>query len=202
VPRRSAAAIGVIALGLLGILSFRQARVFRDADTLWLHTLAKNPECFMCHTNYGHSLYARGRVAEALDHFEASLRLKPDNIPTLLSIAKVEEERGRFDEAIVRLRSALSIDPTDTTALINLGVVFTKAGRFDEAIAQFEEALRNPSPDDYLAHNGLGVALIRTGRTSEGAEHFQEALRLRPDFWKARANLERALEMLNSSTPR
>ena len=200
--RRAAAGIGVVALGILGVLSFRQAHVFRDADTLWLDTLAKNPECFMCHTNYGHSLYARGRVAEALEHFEASLRLKPDNVPTLLSIAKVEDERGRLDESIARLRSALDIDPTDTTVLVNLGVAYTKAGRFDEAIPQFEEALRNPSPDDYLAHNGLGVALIRTGRTAEAAEHFREALRLRPDFWKARANLERAREMLNPSTPR
>ena len=194
--QKVAVALGVVALAVLGLLSFRQSRVYRDQDTLWNDTLAKNPDCFMCHTNYGYSLYARGRVAEAIEHFEQSLRLKPDNVPTLLNLARVEEQRGRLDEAIARLRAALEIDPTDTTVLLNLGVVYTKAGRLDDAIAQFEEALRFPSPDGYLIHNGLGVALIRKGRTAEAVDHFQEAVRLKPEYQMARANLERALAML------
>ena len=195
--RRAAGGLGIAVLAALAVLTFRQARVYRNEDTLWRDTLAKNPACFMCHTNYGHSLYARGRVAEAIEHFEASLRIKPDNVPSLLNLARVEEERGRYDEAIARLRAALDIDPTDTTVLVNLGAVYTKAGRYEDAMAQYEEALRNPSPDDYLAHNGLGVALIRTGHTAEAVEHFREAVRLNPRFWKGRANLERALAMLN-----
>jgi tetratricopeptide (TPR) repeat protein len=194
--RWAAGALGVVALAVLGVLTFRQSSVYRDQDTLWKDTLAKNPDCFMCHTNYGYSLYTRGRVAQAIEHFEASLRLKPDNVPTLLNLARVEEGRGRLDEAIARLRAALEIDPTDTTVLLNLGVVYTKAGRLDDAIARFEEALRFPSPDGYLVHNGLGVALIRKGRTAEAVEHFQEAVRLRPEYRMARANLERALAML------
>ena len=194
--RKTAGALGILALVVLGVLTFRQSRVYRDQDTLWKDTLAKNPGCFMCHTNYGYSLYARGRVAEAIEHFEQSLRLKPDNVPTLLNLARVEEERGRLDEAIARLRAALKIDPTDTTVLLNLGVVYTKAGRLDDAIAQFEEALRFPSPDGYLIHNGLGVALIRKGQTAEAVDHFQEAVRLKPEYKMARANLERALAML------
>jgi tetratricopeptide (TPR) repeat protein len=194
--RRAAGALLVVALAVLGMLTFRQSRVYRDQDTLWKDTLAKNPGCFMCHTNYGYSLYARGRVAEAIEHFEQSLRLKPDNVPTLLNLARVEEQRGRLDEAIARLRAALKIDPTDTTVLLNLGVVYTKAGRPDDAIAQFEEALRFPSPDGYLIHNGLGVALIRKGQTAEAVDHFQEAVRLKPEYQMARANLERALAML------
>jgi protein O-mannosyl-transferase len=198
VVRRAAVGLGVVVLAVLGVLTFRQSRVYHDHDTLWKDTLAKNPDCFMCHTNYGYSLYTRGRVAEAIDHFEQSLRLKPDNVPTLLNLARVEEERGRLDEAIARLRAALEIAPTDTTVRVNLGVAYTKAGRLVDAIAQFEEALRFPSPDDYLAHNGLGVALIRQGRTAEAVEHFQEAVRLNPDYRMARANLERALAMLSN----
>jgi tetratricopeptide (TPR) repeat protein len=194
--RRAATAAGAIVLVLLGTLTFRQNRVYRNEDTLWKDTLAANPDCFMCHTNYGFSLYARGRVAQAIAHFEASLRLKRDNIPALLNLAKVEEDRGRFGEAIARLRAARAIDPTDTTVLVNLGTDYTKVGQYDEAIAQYQEALRHPSPDDYLAYNGLGVALISKGRTTEAIEHFRQALRLRPGYWMARANLERALSML------
>ncbi len=195
--RRAAAGTGVGVLAILAVLTFRQARVYRDPDTLWTHTLARNPDCFMCHTNYGYSLYARGRVADAVQHFEASLRIKPDNVPTLLNLARVYEDRGQYDDAIARLRGARAIDPTDTTVMINLGTVYTKAKRWDEAAAEFEEALRYSSPDDYLAHNGLGVTLIQRGKLDEAAEQFRDAVRLRPDFWKARANLERTLELIN-----
>jgi tetratricopeptide (TPR) repeat protein len=191
--RRGAAVVGILALVVLGALTFREARVYRDEDTVWKDTLAANPDCYMCHTNYGFSLYGRGRVADAVEHFEASLRLKPDNVPALLNLAKVEEDRGSFDEAIARLLAARSFDPSNPTVLVNLGTDYTKAGRFDEAIAQYEAALRISSPDDYLAHNGLGVALMNTGRTAEAIANFREALRLKPGYWMAEANLERAL---------
>jgi tetratricopeptide (TPR) repeat protein len=179
----------------LGALTFHTCLAYRNADTLWQDTLARNPDCFMCHTNYGHSLYARGRVAEAVDHFEASLRLHPDNVPALLNLAKAEEDSGRYDDAITRLLAARALDPTDTTVLINLGTDYTKAGRYADAVRAYEDALRYPSDGEYLAHNGLGVALINLGRVPEAVEQFEAALRLKPDYWMARANLERALAM-------
>jgi tetratricopeptide (TPR) repeat protein len=191
--RRTAAAAGVVVLAVLGVLTFRHAEEFRTADVLWRSTLAKNPGCFMCHTNYGFLLYREGRVADAIDHFQASLRLEPDNVPALLNLAKIDEDRGRLDEAASELRSAVALDPANPTVLVNLGTVYTKAGRYDEAVATYRDALRHPSPADYLAHNGLGVALIRQGRRDEAVEEFRAALRLKPDYWMAQANLERAL---------
>ena len=199
--RVAAAAACVIALVALGALSFRQCRAYAGEDVLWRDTLAKSPDCFMCETNYGHWLAANGRVVDAVEHFKRSLRTKPDNVPALLNLARVEEQRGDVDAAVVRYRAALAVDPTDTAALVNLGTLYTKAHRSEDAIAQYEEALRHPSPDDYLAHNGLGVALIQKGRVAEAVEQFREALRLRPGYGMARANLERALAM-GSDQPR
>ncbi len=134
--RRAAAAAGVAALAVLGLLTFRHAQEFRTADALWRSTLAENPGCFMCHTNYGFLLYREGRVADAIDHFQASLRLKPDNVPALLNLAKIDEDRGRLDDAAARLRAALALDPADPTVLVNLGTVYTKAGRYEDAVAR------------------------------------------------------------------
>jgi protein O-mannosyl-transferase len=195
--RRAVAALAVAALAVFGTLTFRHSRSFHDPETLWRDTLERSPGCFMCHTNYGNWLMENGREAEAVLHFEKSLTLKPDNVPTLLNLARIEESHGRFDAAAVRLRAALRIDPADTTVLINLGTVSTKGGGLDEAVTSYEEALRLGSPGDYLAHNGLGVALMGRKSTAEAVEHFREALRLRPDYEYARANLERALSVPN-----
>ncbi|MEO8055769.1 MAG: tetratricopeptide repeat protein, partial [Acidobacteriota bacterium] len=191
--RRTATALGVVLLGFLGLLTFRQARIYKNEQTLWTDTLSKNPSCFICNTNYGIWLMENGRDSEAAAYLEASVRLKPDEVPTLLNLAQIRERQGRGDEAPALLRAALRVDPANAAALINLAKADARAGRTDEAIASYREALRLGSPGDYLAHNGLGVVLMLQGKEAEAVEHFRESLRLKPDYASARANLDRAL---------
>ena len=166
--RRAAAAIAIAVIALLGTLTFRQSRIYRNEEVLWSATLEKNPECFICHTNYGIWLMENGRDPEAAAHLEASVRLKPDEVPTLLNLALIDERRGRYDDSAALLRSALRVDPVNTAALINLAKADARAGRVNEAIASYREALRLGSPGDHLAHNGLGAALMRQGQDGGG----------------------------------
>lgn len=193
---RAAAAAAVAGLALLGALTSRAAVPYRDPETLWLHTIALNPECFICHTNYGRELLEKGRTEEAVAHFERSLEIKPDALPTLLNLAQVEEERGQLGKAVERLQAALALDPTDVEVRTHLGALYTKEGRLEDAEREFREALRTPSPADYLAHNGLGVVLVKTGRVAEGIAHMEECVRLRPDYETGRANLDVVLSQV------
>ncbi len=189
------AAAGAAGLLVLGAMTFQLARAYKTQETLWLHTLAKNPDCFLCLTNYARDLLQAGRTDEAVAHLEKSLKLKPDAVPTLLNLARVEEEQGRLEGAATHLRAALAVDSTDDEVRVHLATVYTKAGRLADAIREYQVALGTPSPEDYLAHNGLGVALIRAGRLAEGIDHMRECVRLRPDYEHGRANLEMALAM-------
>jgi tetratricopeptide (TPR) repeat protein len=197
--RRIAAAAAAGILVLFGVLTSRQARIYASEETLWTDTLSKNPSCFSCETNYGFFLVNAGRASEAIAHFEASLKLKPDNVPALLNLGRAAEQRGSLGEAAARLRAAYAIDPTERAVLVNLATVEVKLGRAAEAIPLYEEALRLGTADAHLAHNGLGVAFMRQGRVAEAAEQFREALRLKPDYDFARANLERALAALGAA---
>jgi tetratricopeptide (TPR) repeat protein len=200
-PRRIAAALGLAVLAVLASRTHAQSRSYRNEETLWRDTLETSPSCFMCETNYGNWLMEKGRAAEAVPHFEKSLSLKPDNVPALLNLARIEEQSGRLDAATDHLRAALRIAPQDTTVLINLATVSTKSGRIDEAIASYEEALRLGASESPIAHNGLGAALMQRGRVTEAIEQFREALRLDPDYAYARANLERALSIPGGPGP-
>ena len=191
--RRSVAAAGAAGLLGLGALTFHQARAYETQEALWRDTLAKNPECFICHTNYARDLIQAGRTDEAVMHLEKSLKIKPDAVPTLINLARVEEERGLFEEAASHLKSALAVDARDGEVRVHLATVYSKGGRLDDAIREYREALRTPSQEDFLAHNGLGVALVRTGSPVEGVEHLRECVRLRPDYAPCRANLEAVL---------
>jgi tetratricopeptide (TPR) repeat protein len=194
--RRAAAAIGAVVLVSLGLLTFRQTRVYEGEEILWRDTLSKNPSCFMCETNLGFWLANAGRTSEAVAHFETSLKIRPDNVPALLNLGRIAEQRGSLGEAAARLESAYRIDPADAAVLVNLATVDVKLGRADAAVPLYEEALRLGTAQAHIAHNGLGVALMKEGRVAEAAEQFREALRLKPDYDFARANLERALAAL------
>jgi Tfp pilus assembly protein PilF len=197
--RRASAAAAAGILVLFGVLTSRQARVYEGEETLWKDTLSKNPSCFSCETNYGFWLVSQGRTPEAVAHFESSLKLRPDNVPALLNLGRVAEQRGSLGEAAARLKAAYAIDPADRAVLVNLATVEVKLGRAAEAVPLYEEALRLGTADAHIAHNGLGVAFMRQGRVAEAAAQFREALRLRPDYDFARANLERALAALGAS---
>ena len=63
----------------LATLTWRQAGVYQNLETLWRDTLAKNPASWMAHTNLGWLLTAQGKLAEAEKQYLAALRLKSDD---------------------------------------------------------------------------------------------------------------------------
>jgi len=102
---------GVVVLALLGWTTWTRAHVYRDLETLWKDTLAKNPACWMAHSNLSGLLIPEGRFKEALRHSEAALRLKPDYVEACYNSALALENMGRMRDAIVRYGEAIRIKP-------------------------------------------------------------------------------------------
>ena len=53
--------------------------MYRDYETLFRETLARNPGSAFVHNNLGVMLMSTGREREAAPEFEAAVRLTPDN---------------------------------------------------------------------------------------------------------------------------
>jgi tetratricopeptide (TPR) repeat protein len=179
-------------LATLGVLTWRQSSVYRDAETLYLATLARNPACWMAHNNLG-SAWSQmpGRLNDAIAQFEEALRLRPDLAETHNNLGHVWSQiPGRLNDAIAQYQEALRLQPDNAGAHNNLGSAWSQMpGRLNDAIAQFEEALRL-KPNLAEAHNNLGYAWSKMpGRLNDAIAQYEEALRLQPDYAGAHNNL-------------
>jgi protein O-mannosyl-transferase len=176
----------------LAFLSWRQAHIYRNAETLWRDTVKKNPDAWMAHDLLGNILVEDGKNSEAIEHFEWALRLKPDYLEAHNNLGVALEQAGRFPEAIGHYEQALRLKPGNADLYYNLALVFEHSGRTQDAIASYEQALRL-NPNHAEAHNNLGKILIKVGRAPEAIEHWEQALRLKPDFAEAHNNMGSAL---------
>jgi tetratricopeptide (TPR) repeat protein len=179
---------------VLGVLTWKQAHIYADQETLWQDTLARNPACWMAHINLANVLNEKGQVDQAIHHYQEALRLQPNNADAHYNIGTGLLNKGQTDAAITEFREALRAQPDHVNAHINLGFALLRKGQVAGAISMFREALRL-KPNDPLAHANLGVALEKDAQFDEAISEFQAALRLKPDDADLQSMLARAREL-------
>jgi tetratricopeptide (TPR) repeat protein len=186
----------------LGVLTWRQCRMYADSETLYRTIIARNPNAWMAYNNLGVVLAADGRSSDAIGQYEQALRLDPDDAEAHYNLAiELAKLPGRLSDAVAHYEQTLRIDPDYADAHINLGVIFAATDRSADAIEQYSEALR-ARPDSAEAHNDLGIELAKSSdRLPEAIEHYEQALRINPDYVEARNNLAVALAQTPGRLP-
>ena len=182
-------------LGALLVASALQAGRWRDAETLFRHTLAVTEGNWMTHNNLAVLLAREKRREEALRHYREGLLIQPYYADGHYNLGLLLAELGRTAEAIGEFREATRLDPRHAKALAHLGIALGRLGRWEEAVARQREALR-VQPDFPEARNSLGLALVELGLPAEAEAEYREALRLRDEYPEARHNLALLLTRL------
>ncbi len=178
----------LVLLATLGTLTWRQSRMFSDAESLYQTTIERNPACWMAYNNLGNILVAQGRLDEAIAHYQKALEIKPDHARAHNNLGAVLAGRGRLDEAIAHYRKALEIKPDYVTAHCALAAALAMQGRLDEALVHYRRSLEL-QPNSPLAHDGVGSVLLAQGRLDEAMPHCLRALEIEPDRAMAHNNL-------------
>ena len=134
-------------LGVLGTLSWQHACVFRDDETLWRDTVAKNPASWLALDNLGVALDEKGGTDEAIRHWQEAIRLKPDLAEAHYNLGAALAPKGQWAEAMVHYQQALAIRPGAILSLNNLAWLLATCP---------QAALRN------------GVKAVELARAAEG----------------------------------
>ena len=181
---------------VLGVMTWQRTGAYRDVETIWRDTLAKNPNSWMAYGNLGLLLQKQGHLDEAYQYFQQALRLNPDYYEALNDLGSMCAAAGRYDEAIDYYRRANRSQPNSFETVKNLGSALAATGRFEEAIQCYRQAIQiRPGHPETLVY--LGMTLGQAGRNREAADAYRAALKLNPDLPEALNNL--ALILATSS---
>lgn len=185
---RYASAAALLVLVPLGVLTWNQAHIYRDLETLWTDTLNKNPRAAMAHTNLANLRAEQGRVAEAFSGYEDALALEPGEETTNYCYGVTLYRAGQLPRALERFELVLHENPKNGMAHFNKANILGDLGRLAEAVGVYEEAIKL-KPDFAEGYVNLGIALARQGRLEEAKARLEKAVALRPDFADAYLNL-------------
>ncbi len=186
-----------VILGSLVAIAYATQSAVRAADysdqkAMWIDTLNKNPSAWMAQDNLGQLLLDEGKIDESIDHFNAALRIKPDNVEAQLNLGSALLKKGKKEEATAWILSAVKLQPRLAEAHISLGIALLAQGKAEEGIEQYREAL-TMKPNLWKAHFNLGSALADQGKTQEALEHYAESLRMNPGLMEAHAAIGKCL---------
>jgi protein O-mannosyl-transferase len=170
----------LIVPAVLATLTWRQAAMYGDIETLWRTTLARNPSCWMAHNNLGIVLFGKGQLDDAIAHYRATLEMQPNFWDADYNLGSALLGKGQVDEAIFYCDKAVTMQPSDPDAQVALANALLQKRRIDDAIVHYQKAVAI-RPDYFLARYGLGRALLEKGKLDAAIEHSRAALLIQPN---------------------
>jgi tetratricopeptide (TPR) repeat protein len=140
----------------------------------------------------GIALLELGKVTEARQTFEQTLRTDPNYAQAQNNLGLTLTQAADLDHAIEHYQEAVRLQPEMAEAHYNLGNALVRTHNLEAAVRQYQEALRL-QPNRRESHYNLGEVLFALGRTQEAIEQYEQALRVDADYAEAHDRLGNAL---------
>ena len=155
----------VAALLAFSARTFLRNAIWADPVKLWREAADKAPTDPLARIVLGEVLHDAGRHQEAVESFQAALKLDPNEPLTYFKLSMCLTESGRAAEATAALDELRSIHPESTMVPTGLGVVALITGDPDRARNHFNQALEI-DPRNVLAL--LWLAVLEEGHGAPG----------------------------------
>lgn len=161
----------------LGVLLREQGDLAGSLTVLESAAQASTPGDAQASLEYGRTLVAAGRDADAVAQFEVAAKADAFGTDAAMELAMALQRLGRQDEAIPWFEKVVDKEPRNGTALTNLGLALTLTGKAKEGldILQRAEALDANSATVY---KDIGVAHVQLSAFDEAITDFEKALTL------------------------
>jgi tetratricopeptide (TPR) repeat protein len=156
-------------------------RLDRKEDATWVlrQAVAAHPEDADLHFAYGRMLLDANELEQARAQFAEVVKLEPDNIDGLYSLALLELETRQFKSGEQHLKQLLELNERQQNAYYYLGYAAREQGNDEAALEWFGKV----ESGDYWSQSQLSIAaiLIRQDKLDEMQDHMQTLRQKNPD---------------------
>jgi predicted Zn-dependent protease len=142
--------------------------------------LRRNPRSAPAQLGLATELHKSHRNAEAVEAFNAYMKLKPDDPAGLIGAGRIAVEAGELDAATRYLERALSLAPDDPEVHHVLADLLTRNRDPSSALMHLDRAVAL-DPFDLETRHARGRVLSLLGRADEAAAEQARAARLRAE---------------------
>ncbi len=149
---------------------------FAEAALQLESLLREVPESFDVHELLGLVYSAQSQDAQANQHLEKAVRLKPASAAARTNLAANLARLGKLDLAAVEFRKAIKLEPRNFDANHNLGELYARSGKAAEA-APFLEQAQRINPSSYENGYDLALTYILAGRLANARQTVQDLLK-------------------------
>jgi tetratricopeptide (TPR) repeat protein len=156
-------------------------RLDRKEDATWVlrQAVAAHPEDADLHFAYGRMLLDANELEQARAQFAEVVKLEPDHIDGLYSLALLELETRQFKSGEQHLKQLLELNERQQNAYYYLGYAAREQGNDEAALEWFGKV----ESGDYWSQSQLSIAaiLIRQDKLDEMQDHMQTLRQKNPD---------------------
>lgn len=185
--RHGFVAISTILIIMCSWLSYKQAHVWENSESLFTNAINLYPHAQAARNNLGTAYYLEGRLNEAEQQFLEAIAVRP-LASTYSNLGSLYRRKGDFPQSLSMYQTALQIDPADRDAYFGLGILFAQTGRTDDSALAYKRAIEL-RPEDASSHMNLGVLHLQQGNVNAAIEQYLFALKYDPFYVNAYFNL-------------
>ena len=164
-------------LTILAVLTWHQCSYWKNSTSLFSHALHVTEDNYMAHNNLGLSLFAGGKIEEAIEHYDESIHIKPDYVYAYNNRGIIYGKLGRYQLAIDDFNEAIRRMPIYAHAYNNRGFTYSKLGQYQRAIDDYNKAIRL-KPDYVEAYMNRGAVYLKQGNSILGCLDARKACTL------------------------
>jgi tetratricopeptide (TPR) repeat protein len=129
---------------------------------------------------WGYILYDNGVFDEAIEKFQESIKLEPNNNYGYIGLGATFSKQKRYDQAITFFKKSISLRGENLKiTYVAWGNMYMEQGKYDEAIAKYKEALKLDNKY-HEAYTNWGVVLHQQGKCDDAIAKYQKAIEFNP----------------------
>lgn len=153
------------------------------------------PDDSRAHLLFAEHLQNQGRVPEAADKLEQSLKIKSDVAENWAALAMLRLAENRYGEVVIAASKALELDPAAVAPRLSRAKAYCQAAQWDRGLSDYRE-IDKSMPDNPFVLLGLGACLAGLGEFDEALHVLRKALQIKPDLAELKLDIALVLASL------